>query len=89
MSGSSFCKCTVTYINRGESHEKVRKPELYVSDILGSIAFSTSGLRQAEEIQVKLIHLRDLCKNEQFAEDQQAQAFLAEAEKLIIGEQYK
>jgi len=28
----------------------------------------------------------DLCKGEQFAEDKEAQAFLAEAEKLFSGE---
>ena len=31
--------------------------------------------------------LRDLCKDEQFAEDKEAQAFLEEAEKLIVGKE--
>jgi len=30
--------------------------------------------------------VRDLCKDEQFAEDKTAQSFLSEAEKLIVGE---
>ena len=37
----------------------------------------------SEEAKAALERLRALCKEERFVEDQEAQAFLAEAEKLI------
>jgi hypothetical protein len=43
-------------------------------------------LGRADEAKPALERLRALCKEERFAEDQEAKAFLAEAEKLITGE---
>jgi tetratricopeptide (TPR) repeat protein len=44
-------------------------------------------LGRDKEAHTALEQLRALCKEERFAEDQEAQGFLAEAEKLIVGEQ--
>lgn len=49
------------------------------------IAMSLHKLDRKDEAKAALERLRDLCKEERFAEDQEAQAFLAEAEKLIVG----
>jgi tetratricopeptide (TPR) repeat protein len=49
------------------------------------IAMSLHQLGRADEAKAALEQLRSLCKEERFAEDQEAQAFLAEAEKLIEG----
>jgi hypothetical protein len=43
-------------------------------------------IARVEEAKAALEQLRELCKDEQFAEDEEAKAFLAEAEKLIEGE---
>jgi WD40 repeat protein/serine/threonine protein kinase/Tfp pilus assembly protein PilF len=50
------------------------------------IAMSLHKLGRTEEAKAALERLRDLCKEERFAEDQEAQAFLTEAEQLITGE---
>jgi len=39
-----------------------------------------------EEAKAAIEQLRELCKDEQFAEDIEVQGLLAEAEKLIAGE---
>jgi len=54
-----------------------------------AVAFAGMALHQLgrdEEAQAALERLRALCKEERFAEDQEAQGFLAEAEKLLAGE---
>ncbi|MBN2269054.1 MAG: protein kinase [Sedimentisphaerales bacterium] len=51
------------------------------------IAMSLHKLGRTEEAKAALERLRALCKEERFAEDQEAQAFLAEAEKLIEGKE--
>jgi hypothetical protein len=38
------------------------------------------------DAKAEIDELWDLCKEEQFAKDKKAQGFLAEAEKLILGE---
>ena len=43
-------------------------------------------LNRHEEAKASLAHLRDLCKDKQVAEIKEAQALLAEAEKLLSGE---
>jgi len=43
-------------------------------------------ISRMEEAKAALGQLRELCKNEQFAEDMEVQGLLAEAEKLIAGE---
>jgi len=50
------------------------------------IAMSLHKLDRKDEAKAGLERLRDLCKEERFAEDQEAQGFLAEAEKLLAGE---
>jgi WD40 repeat protein len=50
------------------------------------LAMSLHKLDRADEAKAALERLRSLCKEEGFAEDQEAQAFLAEAEKLLAGE---
>jgi WD40 repeat protein len=54
--------------------------------ILAFIAMALHRLDRQEEAKVALERLRDLCRDEQFAEDEEAQVFLAEAEKLFVGE---
>ncbi len=49
------------------------------------IAMALHRLGRAEEAKVTLDRLRDLLKDERFAEDEKAKACLAEAEKLISG----
>jgi len=51
------------------------------------IVMSLFHLGRVDEATAALERLRALCKEEQFAEDQEAQGFLAEAEKLIEGEE--
>jgi serine/threonine protein kinase/Flp pilus assembly protein TadD len=51
------------------------------------IAMALHQLGRAEEAKVALDRLRTLLKDEQFAQDEQAKAFLAEAEKLIEGKE--
>lgn len=51
------------------------------------IAMSLHQLGREPEAGAALNRLRDLCKQEQFAEDEQAQAFLSEAEKLLSGKE--
>lgn len=41
---------------------------------------------RVDEAKATLKQLRELCKKEEFSEDMNVQNFLAEAEKLIIGE---
>jgi WD40 repeat protein len=60
---------------------------LIKSPILAFIAMALHRLDRQEEAKVALERLRDLCRDEQFAEDNQIQAFLAEAEKLLAGEE--
>jgi hypothetical protein len=43
-------------------------------------------LGRIEEAKAALGQLRDLLKDEQFAEDKEAKAYLSEAEELINGE---
>jgi len=50
------------------------------------IAMSLHKFGRTEEAKAALERLRALCKEERFAEDQEAQAFLTEAEQLIAGE---
>ena len=50
------------------------------------IAMAQHQLGRDEDAQAALDRLRDLCKDEQFAEDKEAQAFLEEAEKLFSSE---
>jgi len=50
------------------------------------VAMSLHQLGRADEAKAVLEQLRSLCKEERFAEDQEAQGFLAEAEKLVAGE---
>jgi tetratricopeptide (TPR) repeat protein len=50
------------------------------------IAMALHQLGRDEDAQAALDRLRGLCKDEQFAEDKEAQAFLREAEKLFSGE---
>jgi serine/threonine protein kinase len=50
------------------------------------IAMALHKLGRTEESKVALDRLHTLLKDEQFAKDEQAKAFLAEAEKLIEGE---
>jgi len=50
------------------------------------VAMSLHKLDRKDEAKVALEQLRALCKEERFAEDQEAQAFLTEAEQLITGE---
>jgi hypothetical protein len=50
------------------------------------IAMAFHRLGRAEETKVTLDRLRDLLKDERFAEDEKAKACLAEAEELISGE---
>ena len=53
-------------------------------------AFTAMALHQLnrhEEAKASLAHLRDLCKDKQVAEIKEAQALLAEAEKLLAGEE--
>lgn len=50
------------------------------------IAMSLFQLGQIEEAKAALDRLRNLLKDERFAQDEQAKAFLTEAEKLIEGE---
>ena len=47
---------------------------------------SLHQLGRAEKAEAALERLRALCKEERFAEDQESQAFLTEAEQLITGE---
>jgi serine/threonine protein kinase/tetratricopeptide (TPR) repeat protein len=49
------------------------------------LAMALHRLGRAEEAKVTLDRLRDLLKDERFAEDEKAKACLAEAEKLISG----
>ncbi len=53
------------------------------------IAMALHRLGRHEEAKVTLDRLRDLLKDERFAEDKEAKACLAEAEKLIAGESFK
>jgi tetratricopeptide (TPR) repeat protein len=56
---------------------------------LSNVAFTAMSLHRlarVEEAKAALERLRNLCKEEDFAEDEEAQALLAEAEKLIEGE---
>jgi len=50
------------------------------------IAMALHKLGRADEAKAALERLRTLLKDERFAQDEQAKAFLAEAEKLIEGE---
>ncbi len=50
-------------------------------------AMASHKLGQYEHAEVALQRLRDLRKDELFAEDEEVQAFLTEAEKLITGEE--
>lgn len=50
------------------------------------LAMALHRLGRVEEAKVTLDQLRDLLKDERFAEDEKAKAYLAEAEKLISGE---
>jgi len=55
----------------------------------GNIAFKAMTLHKmgrVDEAKAALEQLRELCKDEQFAEDMEVQALLSEAEKLIAGE---
>jgi len=65
---------------RADAHLESRPP------ILAFIAMALHRLNRQEEAKVALERLRDLCRDEQFAEDNQIQAFLTEAEKLLAGE---
>jgi hypothetical protein len=47
------------------------------------IAMALHQLGRDEDAQAALDRLRGLCKDEQFAEDKEAQAFLTEAEELL------
>jgi len=49
------------------------------------IAMSLHQLGRADEAKAALERLRELCKDEQYADDGEAQGFLAEAEGLILG----
>jgi WD40 repeat protein/serine/threonine protein kinase len=51
------------------------------------IAMALHQLDRKEEAKAALDRLRDLLKGEQFAEDTQAQAFLAEAERVLSGKE--
>ena len=54
-----------------------------------NLAFEVMSLHKigrAEEATAALERLRELCKDEQFAQDLEVQALLAEAEKLLAGE---
>jgi len=53
---------------------------------LAFIAMALQKLNRVEEAKLALERLRELCKEEGFAEDEEAKPFLAEAEKLIQGE---
>jgi dipeptidyl aminopeptidase/acylaminoacyl peptidase len=56
-----------------------------------NMAFTAMALHQLgrpEQAKVALERLRSLLKDERFAQDEQAKAFLAEAEKLIEGEKH-
>ncbi len=67
--------------------EKIRKDSEAEPVNVAFIAMALHRLDRQEEAKAALEQLRDLCKDEQFAEEhQQAQAFLTEAEKLIAGE---
>ena len=50
-------------------------------------AMASHKLGQYEHAEVALQQLRDLRKDERFAEDEEVQAFLTEAEKLLAGEE--
>jgi serine/threonine protein kinase len=55
------------------------------------VAFTTMSLHQlgrTDEAQAALARLRSLCKDEQFADDGEAQAVLRETEKLLAGEKH-
>jgi hypothetical protein len=47
------------------------------------IAMALHQVGRTDEAQAALDRLQDLCKDEQFAEDEEAQAFLEEAEKIL------
>jgi WD40 repeat protein/serine/threonine protein kinase len=49
-------------------------------------AMTLHQISRLDEAKVALEQLRELCKEEEFAEDMEAQSLLAEAEKLITGE---
>jgi tetratricopeptide (TPR) repeat protein len=54
-----------------------------------NVAFTVMTLHRmghVNEAKSKLEQLKELCKDEQFAEDMDVQALLAEAEKLVTGE---
>jgi hypothetical protein len=53
---------------------------------LAFTAMALHKLGRTEEAKAALERLRTLLKDERFAQDEQAKAFLAEAEKLIEGE---
>jgi len=63
--------------------EKIRKDSEAEPVHAAFIAMALHGLDRQEEAKAALERLRDLCKEEQFAEDKQAQGFLTEAEKLL------
>ena len=49
-------------------------------------AMTLHKIGRVEEAKAAIEQLRELCKDEQFAEDIEVQDLLAEAEKLITGE---
>jgi Flp pilus assembly protein TadD len=49
-------------------------------------AMTLQRIGRADEAKVALMQLRELCKEEQFAEDMEVQDLLAEGEKLIASE---
>ncbi len=56
---------------------------------LAFIAMALHQLNRTEEAQATLNRLRDLCKEDQFAEEKKARAFLAEAERLLAYEEQR
>jgi len=56
---------------------------------LAFLAMTLHRIGRVEEAKAALEQLRELCKDEQFAEDREVQDLLAEAEKLLSGEEQK
>jgi len=79
----------------GEALKALAKAERILSDAdkspgrwtLGFKAMTLHKLGRLEEARNALEQLRELCKEEQFAEDMDVQGLLAEAEKVLAGEQ--
>jgi WD40 repeat protein/serine/threonine protein kinase len=66
--------------------EKARKGSAHEVAQAAFTAMAFHKLNRHEEAKTSLDHLRDLCKDKQVAEIKEAQALLAEAERLLSGE---